>query len=224
MNDLPSAFKSNSQQAIEIKVWEVYLLRNRNHLYKNLSAYALDRGPLQKYADDHEKVTFRFMIHDWEKSIRQLLLKNAVPFEVHRHFLIDVVHQLMKKRIYIAEDDPDLLLTMNAMLEDAGYEVSTLECGLPLMEDNVSTADLYILDKRIPDVDGLEICKHLRANDTTRGIPVILISASRNFGNKAFEAGVNDILEKPFHMKDLLRMVARYTDTNRASASHMQFV
>jgi DNA-binding response OmpR family regulator len=158
------------------------------------------------------------MMHDWEKTIRQLLLKNSVPFEVHQHFLIDVMHQMMKKKIYVAEDDPDILAAMNAILEDAGYEVSSSERGKVLLEGNVSATDLFILDKRMPDIDGIDILKHLRAQDNTRSTPVIMISASRNFGNKAFEAGVNDILEKPFQMQDLLRMVARYTDRSRMSA------
>jgi CheY-like chemotaxis protein len=76
---------------------------------------------------------------------------------------------------------------------------------------NLPDTNLFILDKRLPDIDGIEVCKHLRAQSATRDIPILMISASRNFGQQASKAGANDHLEKPFQMRELLDLVSKYT-------------
>jgi CheY-like chemotaxis protein len=117
----------------------------------------------------------------------------------------------MKKRILIAEDDLDILFTLNMMLENAGYEVELSANGTYIIEGNYHYPDLFLLDKRIPDMDGLEVCRQLRIKPECKDIPIIIISASPKFGPQALNAGANDFLEKPFQMKDLLQMVGKYT-------------
>jgi CheY-like chemotaxis protein len=84
----------------------------------------------------------------------------------------------MKKRIVIAEDDLDILFTLNMMLENAGYEVNLSSNGKFILEGKYDYPDLYILDKRISDIDRLEVCPGLRRNPEPRNIPIIIISAS----------------------------------------------
>ena len=68
----------------------------------------------------------------------------------------------------------------------------------------------------MPDVDGLALCRHLRAQSATRNTPVIMISAAPQTGNEALLAGANDYIEKPFHVHYLLNVVSKYTrDVNR---------
>jgi CheY-like chemotaxis protein len=219
-NDTPSGLKTAPQAAVEIRLWEIYLLRSRNNLNEILSGYSLDKGPLRTNAEDPDRVVFRFMAYDWDKSIRKLLLDRNIPFEVANKFNIDVFQQAAKKRIYLVEDDLHILFALNAMLEDAGYDVILSHCGAPMLQENLPATDLFILDKRMPDIDGIELSRHLRAQKATQHTPIVMISASRNFSQQALKAGVNDCLEKPFQMQDLLKVVAKYTNNRVTTATH----
>jgi CheY-like chemotaxis protein len=116
----------------------------------------------------------------------------------------------MKKKIIIVEDDPDILFALSVMLEDAGYDIVSLTSGQPLLSERFTLPALFILDKRMPDMDGLDLCRHLRAVKDTCNIPIIVISASPRFGPLALEAGANDFLEKPFTLLKMRDMVSKY--------------
>jgi DNA-binding response OmpR family regulator len=117
---------------------------------------------------------------------------------------------MMKKKILILEDDEDILFTLTIMLENAGYDVIQLSSGQSIINNTCQYPDLYILDKRMPDMDGLDVCRHIRNQNGSERIPVIIISASPKFGPQALSAGANDFLEKPFQMKSLLTMVEKH--------------
>jgi CheY-like chemotaxis protein len=209
MNDTPSGLKNIPQEAVEIKLWEIYLLRNRHNLSTSLSRYSLDRGPLHRN-EETERIVFRFMKYDWDKSIRQLLTDQSVPFEIVRTFTTDV-NQKTRKKVYVAEDDLNILFSLDVMLEDAGYDVMLSHCGTPMLESNLPATDVFILDNRMPDINGIDVCLHLKRQPATQHIPVIMISAFRNFRPQALRAGVDDFLEKPFQMQDLLGLVSKHT-------------
>jgi DNA-binding response OmpR family regulator len=116
----------------------------------------------------------------------------------------------MKKKVLILEDDPDILFTLSLMLENEGYDVMQLSSGKEIMEGTAELPDLYVLDKRMPDMDGLDVCRHLRSQEDCKNIPVIIISASPKFGPQAIKAGASDFLEKPFQMKNFLSLIRKY--------------
>jgi DNA-binding response OmpR family regulator len=116
----------------------------------------------------------------------------------------------MKQKILLLEDDPDILFTLTMILENEGYDVKQLVSGKSIMDNTCELPDLYILDKRMPDMDGLDVCRHLRNREEGKNIPVIIISASPKFGPQALKAGANDFLEKPFQMKTFLALVRKY--------------
>ena len=209
--DTPTGLRQTLHEAVEIKLWEVYVLRSRSHLHDLLSLYSLDKGPLPQNQPDSDRVSYRFMSFDWSRTIKPFLINHSIPFDVVRNFKTDVIHPVAKKKIYLVEDDLDVLFTLNTMLEKAGYDVLMSHCGKPVMENSPAT-DLYILDNAMPDVDGLEICRHLRSRDETKDIPVIMISALRNIASKAKAAGANYFLEKPVPMNELLRIVSECTN------------
>jgi hypothetical protein len=144
MNDKPSGLNRTFQDAVEVKFWEIYLLRNRNNLYSTLHGYSLDRGPLVN-AKDRDRVVFRFMQYDWDKTLVSLLAEQSVPFEIVRTFKTDVLHDIRRKKVYVAEDDLNILFSLDVMLEEAGYEVMLSPCGSPIMENYQPGADLFIL-------------------------------------------------------------------------------
>lgn len=116
------------------------------------------------------------------------------------------------KKILVAEDDKDILFILDMILNDAGYQVVPMSDGAAIVNGYNEWPDLFILDKDMPKIDGLALCKYLRLNEYTKNIPIIMISAYHKLKKKAAQAGVNDFLEKPFEIKALLETVGKYVD------------
>jgi DNA-binding response OmpR family regulator len=69
---------------------------------------------------------------------------------------------------------------------------------------------LFLLDKQLSGQDGLEVCQFLKSQSDTKDIPVIIISATPGISKMAMDAGADDFLEKPFQMKELLKLVDKW--------------
>lgn len=212
LNDRPSGLRSAPLEGIEVRLWDIYLLRNRTNLSHLLSKYSVNGGISHETGNPSGRVSFRFTLYDWERTLEPLLVEQQVPFELCGRFLLDRAKDTRKKKVYIAEDDLDILFALNSMLEDAGYDVFMSHCGERMLATNLPPADLFILDRLMPGVDGIQVCKHLKRHLPTKDIPVIMISASRKAVSEAREAGADDFLEKPFQMKQLLALVAKHTN------------
>jgi DNA-binding response OmpR family regulator len=115
----------------------------------------------------------------------------------------------MAKKIIIAEDDEDILFILDMILHEAGYSVEVMPEGSAIIERESDWPDLFILDKHMPVIDGLEICKYLKRKEETKDIPIIMISSYHMLKQKAAELGVDDFIEKPFNLKDLLHTVRK---------------
>lgn len=114
------------------------------------------------------------------------------------------------KKIICADDDPGLQDVFPLICGRAGYQVTMLSNGDSILENNFELPDLFLLDKQLSGVDGMEICRFLKSQDATKDIPVIIVSASPNLDDKAKEAGADDFLEKPFKVSFLLDMLKKY--------------
>ena len=109
----------------------------------------------------------------------------------------------MKKKIVIVEDDPGILEALRMIIEKETYDIQTLLNGKLLLKGLPYTPNLILLDKRLPGMDGVEICKYLKTQQATKKIPVILLSAAPNLKSIAKEAGADDFIEKPFDILEL---------------------
>ena len=109
-------------------------------------------------------------------------------------------------RILAVDDDNDILEVLQFILEDSGYEVDTLSDGNFLFDKIGQNApDLILLDIMLGNLDGRELCRNVKANITTRDIPVILVSASHNVASSMDQKGApNAFIAKPFDINDLL--------------------
>ncbi len=98
------------------------------------------------------------------------------------------------------------------MLEDEGYDVDTAmdEKVISMVEKNCP--DLLLLDIWMSGADGREICRKLKKNAKTRNVPVILVSANKDTGKHAMEAGADGFLSKPFEIEELLKIVRKHMD------------
>ncbi len=111
-----------------------------------------------------------------------------------------------KYKILIVEDDPDVAEMLNAYFRVQGYEVFTVNWG----EDGVRAGqtvapDIIILDIRLPDIDGFEVARRLRADRRTREIPIIFLTEKRERVDRlqGFEVGADDYITKPFDVQEL---------------------
>src|SRR5687768_17535606 len=116
------------------------------------------------------------------------------------------------KRILICDDDPAILRVLQVNLEVEGYETLLAHHGEEALE--VATAehpDLVILDIMMPRMDGYQTCNALKAQDSTKDIPVVFLSAKAQDADiekgKSYE--VEDYLTKPFDPDTLIEVVER---------------
>lgn len=111
-----------------------------------------------------------------------------------------------KPQILIVEDDLDLSEMLNAYFRVQNYEVYTAAWGeeaLQLSRDH--ELDIVVLDIRLPDIDGYEVCRQMRQQRRTQDIPIIFLTEKRDRIDKlqGLELGVVDYITKPFDIQEL---------------------
>ncbi len=107
-----------------------------------------------------------------------------------------------KANILVVDDTPDNLRLLSAMLTAQGYEVRKALSGkMALTACQMVLPDVILLDINMPEMNGYEVCRQLKANDSTCRVPVIFISALDDVLDKvkAFDVGGVDYITKPFH-------------------------
>src|SRR5512143_4249253 len=116
----------------------------------------------------------------------------------------------MAEKILIVDDDIDSLKLIGLMLQRQGYEIAAASAGGQAISKAVAEKpNLIILDVMMPDMDGYEVCKRLRADANTQNIPIIMFTAKTLIDDKVagFEAGADDYLTKPTHPAELASRV-----------------
>jgi DNA-binding response OmpR family regulator len=112
------------------------------------------------------------------------------------------------KKIFIADDDPDILDILSMMLETQGYMVIKSNNANSIFEYNKDELpDLILLDIWMSGLDGREICEKLKRNKLTKNIPVIFISANSSIEEITKEYNANGFISKPFEMSYLLDII-----------------
>jgi phosphoserine phosphatase RsbU/P len=123
-----------------------------------------------------------------------------------------------KGGILIVDDAPANLQVLAGMLKDRGYKARPVPSGkLALLAARRDPPDLILLDINMPEMNGYEVCEHLKADDQLKGIPVIFISALTEPLDKvkAFAIGGVDYLTKPFQMEELHARVETHLKLRR---------
>ena len=118
---------------------------------------------------------------------------------------------MSKDKILLVEDEPDLLHTLSFNFESEGYKVAKALNGkeaMKFLEDDDSIS-LVILDLMLPDMSGLDICRHIRATDNLKDILVIMVTAKGEEVDRVvgFEVGADDYVVKPYSVRELLLRV-----------------
>src|SRR6185369_12420805 len=105
----------------------------------------------------------------------------------------------MSTRVLVVEDDPDIAELVVRYLEKAGYATSRVASGRDALDAVRSKPpDAMVLDVMLPHMDGLEVCRVLRANERTAAIPIIMLTARAEESERivGLEIGADDYLAK----------------------------
>lgn len=121
----------------------------------------------------------------------------------------------MPKKILIADDDPGIVDAVEMILSFTGYEVSSTYDGRDALRlSNEQLPDIFLLDIWMSGVDGRDICRELKQNVQTRHVPVLMMSASNDNQQSAFNAGADDFMTKPFDMQQLIDKIDNLLNKN----------
>src|SRR5688500_3865164 len=127
-------------------------------------------------------------------------------------------------RLLVVDDDPDVRDSLRRSLEFEGYDVTTASDGAQALRLRKGV-DLAILDLMMPNVDGSEACRRLRA--AGERLPVLMLTARDALGDKVtgLDAGADDYLAKPFALEELLARVRALLKQNRHrdAPQHLHF-
>lgn len=121
-----------------------------------------------------------------------------------------LVENQIKKQILVVDDKPDNLRLLSAMLAHHHYEVRKALSSSRVIESVKADApDLILLDIRMPEIDGYEVCTILKKDPETRDIPIIFLSALDDTLDKvnAFAVGGSDYITKPFQEAEVLARI-----------------
>lgn len=123
-----------------------------------------------------------------------------------------------QNKILVVDDDSGIGEMLKTLLEFYGYEVTVTEIPdkaeeLILQKD----IDLVMLDMLISGVNGTDVCARLRANEETADVPILMMSALHNAGDKCKEAGADEFIAKPFEMDELIERIKEVLERKQNS-------
>ena len=117
----------------------------------------------------------------------------------------------MSKRILVVDDEPNIVLSLEFLMTQAGYEVSTAADGESALASIEATPpDVVLLDVNIPKRNGYEVCETIRANPAWEGVRVVMITAKGRDveREKGLALGADDYIIKPFSTREVVAKVA----------------
>jgi DNA-binding NtrC family response regulator len=120
--------------------------------------------------------------------------------------------------ILVVDDEADSLKLLTDLLCTQGYEVRAANSGkLALASAAAHTPDLILLDLRMPEMDGLEVCRRLKASEATRSIPLMFISGTSDVEQRVqgLALGAVDFVTKPFRREELVARVQAHLELGR---------
>jgi len=120
------------------------------------------------------------------------------------------IEPLATPHVLIVEDDPDIAQLVARYLEKAGFTAERAVNGRDALDAIAERApDVLVLDLMLPHVDGLDVCRRVRANERTAAIPIVMLTARAEESERivGLEIGADDYLAKPFSPNELVARV-----------------
>ena len=123
----------------------------------------------------------------------------------------------MSQRILVVDDEPNIVLSLEFLMSQAGFEVRTVGDGEAALQALAQEpADLVLLDINLPGMSGYEVCQEIRANPRWTGIKVVMLTAmGREMEReKGVAMGADDYITKPFSTRDLVAKIEQILGIN----------
>jgi two-component system phosphate regulon response regulator PhoB len=128
---------------------------------------------------------------------------------------------MAKQKILVVDDEPDILEMVGVNLKAAGFEVVTAASGAEaLRKVQAISPSLIVLDVLLPESDGLDVCKGVRRDPKTAGIPIIMLTAKASEVDRVvgLELGADDYMTKPFSPRELVLRIKKLLTRHAAPA------
>lgn len=125
-----------------------------------------------------------------------------------------------KIKVLVVDDDSGIGEMLKTLLEFYGFEVTVTE--IPDSAENIiaeKQIDVVMLDMLISGVNGTDVCSRLRNNEDTKNIPILMMSALHNAGDKCKKAGADDFIAKPFEMDELIAKIREIVEKRKNSTT-----
>ncbi|AQU82306.1 MAG: response regulator [Halomonas sp.] len=113
-------------------------------------------------------------------------------------------------KVLVVDDEPNIVLSLEFLMEQAGFEVVTAEDGEQALEQvSAASPDLLLLDISLPGMSGFDVLERLRSQDATAQLPIIMLTAhGRDVEReKGMALGADDYITKPFSTQSLVEKV-----------------
>lgn len=115
------------------------------------------------------------------------------------------------KKVFVFDDNVDILELCTIILEDAGYEIKTSSTSNNIIDQvNAYTPDIIFMDNWLPDVGGIDATRELKKHEVLKHIPVIYFSANNDVQSLAQQAGADGYLSKPFDIHELESIISKH--------------
>ena len=114
-----------------------------------------------------------------------------------------------QKTILLVEDDPVAVENISSLLRSRNFKVECAITGAEALEKTKNHPDLIILDRYLPDVEGLEVCRKIRMDKRLKSIPIVILTARNTIAEKieGLYVGADDYITKPFEAEELLARI-----------------
>lgn len=116
----------------------------------------------------------------------------------------------MAKKVLIVDDEVNIVISLEFLMEQAGYDIRVARNGQEAMEQvAVFRPDLILLDVMMPSINGFEVCRRIRQNPAWRNIKIIMLTAKGRQAEvtKGLSLGADSYITKPFSTKELMAQV-----------------
>jgi CheY-like chemotaxis protein len=113
---------------------------------------------------------------------------------------------MSRKRVLIAEDDPDTRFLLSLVLKEQGYDIVSARDGVEAVSLAEKTApDLIVVDQMMPRMTGSDCVRTLRANPALCGVPVVMVTAAAGLVRGTEQLGLDAVVEKPVELEAFVR-------------------
>jgi DNA-binding response OmpR family regulator len=121
-----------------------------------------------------------------------------------------------KLKVLVVDDEPSILMPLEFLMRKSGYQVFVARNGTEAMENvDKERPNVVLLDIMMPDVDGYEVCRHIRQSEAMEGAKVIFMSAKTKDADikKGYDVGADLYIPKPFSTRFLMEKIKELTQS-----------